>query len=106
MKKLLAVTGVATVLVAGAFVLPTGSSAAGTADLARVECLHDRVDDRAEFIREYGRGKGAIARCVKGELRKARNDCRLEKRYEAAEFQAEYGTGPKAMARCVRDEVS
>ena len=105
MKKILATTTIVAAVVTGAVLLPNGASAASVSDLAKSECREERRDDRAEFVRDFGNGPGAIQRCITREIRRARADCRFEKRFEAAEFRAEYGTGQRAMNRCVRDEI-
>lgn len=106
MKKLLAASGLAAIVVAGAFSLPGQAAAASNGHLAKAECKKERRFDRADFIRDYGRGKAAMVRCVRRELREARRECRLEKKRRPGEFRADYGKGKRAMVRCVRDELT
>ena len=78
---------------------------AGERTLAARECREKSFEDPAEFRFDYGRGPGALNRCIAAKLRKAHFECRQKAAEEPYEFRGDYGTGPAAQRRCVRDEL-
>ncbi len=106
MDRFLTATGLVLTLVVGVLSLPGPALAGGNGQVAKAECRNDRRTDKADFVRDYGRGKASMLRCVRSELRKARRECRVEKRLRPGDFTAEYGKGKRAMVRCVRDKLN
>ncbi|MCB0869042.1 MAG: hypothetical protein KDB48_10140 [Solirubrobacterales bacterium] len=76
MDRFLTATGLVLTLVVGVLSLPGPALAGGNGQVAKAECRNDRRTDKADFVRDYGRGKASMLRCVRSELRKARRECR------------------------------
>jgi hypothetical protein len=86
--------------------MATASSSSVERVLAGQKCREKAFEDRAEFRFDYGRGRGALARCIRLEIREAHFDCRQDAREDPYDFREEHGAGSRAHARCVRDQLS
>jgi hypothetical protein len=102
----LAVPGVSMAADHGAPTPRAHAAAAGIEQiLARQDCREKAFEDPAEFRFDYGRGKGAMQRCITRKIRKAHFECAKDARQDPFEYREDYGTGPAATQRCVRDEL-
>lgn len=107
MKKLTALSILATAIATLALASVPAAATAGVRDLARAECRDERATDTREFENRYGGlGKAAMKRCIRSERRQAFQECKRERRHDTVEFIAEFGgTDRKALKRCARAEL-
>ena len=106
MKKVMAMMVVAVLAV------PVGAQARphspGTGVAAKA-CKAEREANPSDFAAKYAneKGKRALRRCVRTQVRAARKACRAERKSDRAAFKVNYANekGKRALARCVRDHA-